>query len=111
MKALLEKHGDFKIVECKLSRWQTTRHKTNLGGRWCTKEYLQRECHYTKPMIENSFKHAKAKGLWRKNEVHGEEEAKLVIDDGFSHENENGEGTNFEASGEIEAGFCSTWVL
>lgn len=63
--------------------------------------------HYTKDMIDNSFHHAKAQGLHRKNPVHGEEEARLVLDDTFSNKNEKGETTNLSSKGTFED---SGWV-
>lgn len=42
-------------------------------------------------MIDSSFSWAEARGLTRKNEVHGEDEAKLILDDGFSVVMEEGE--------------------
>lgn len=102
MRDLLKKHGDFKPVEIQLKKWKQTEHETNLGGRWCTKFYLENHCFYTKPMIENSFSHAKAKGLWRRNPVHGEEEAKLVLDDTFNKKNTHGEREEQSGSGHVE---------
>ena len=51
-------------------------------------------------MIENSWKWAASRNLLRKNGVHGEEEAKLVISETFDSRNENGE--LMEWSGEAE---------
>ena len=51
-------------------------------------------------MIENSWKWAASRNLLRKNGVHGEEEAKLIISETFDSRNENGE--LMEWSGEAE---------
>ena len=58
--------------------------------------------HYTKDMIDNSFAHARSQGLFRKNAVHGEEEARLVLDDTFNNKNEKGENTNLSSHGTFE---------
>ena len=94
--------GNFKMVELKIARWSQTVHSTNIGGRWCTKKYLAEVMHYTKDMIDNSFNHAKTQGLYRKNAVHGEEEARLVLDDTFNNKNEKGEATNLSSNGTFE---------
>ena len=51
-------------------------------------------------MIENSWKWAASRNLLRKNGVHGEEEAKLIISETFDSKNETGE--LMEWSGEAE---------
>ena len=53
-------------------------------------------------MIDNSFNHAKTQGLYSKNAVHGEEEARLVLDDTFNNKNEKGEATNLSSNGTFE---------
>ena len=53
-------------------------------------------------MADRSFAWAKARGLVRDNTVHGEEEARLVLEDSFANENEKGEMTNQQASGLVE---------
>lgn len=42
-------------------------------------------------MADNAFEYAAKNGLIRTNEVHGEQEAKLVLEDAFSHEQLEGE--------------------
>lgn len=104
MRALLQKHGDFKQVELKLARWEQKKHTDNLGGRWVTKRYLEEVCMYTATMIKNSFEYAKAQGLHRINPVHKEEEAKLVLEESFSQQCERGENRTLECGGTLEAG-------
>jgi len=41
-------------------------------------------------MADNAFKWAKAKGLWRTNECHGEEEAKLILQESFNVNKQQG---------------------
>ena len=53
-------------------------------------------------MIERSWKWAHEQKLIRKNPVHGEEEAKLVLEDFFSSSVELGESTNATADGAFE---------
>lgn len=42
-------------------------------------------------MADSSFAWAKARGLTRTNPTHGEEEAKLVLDDWFENKSEKGQ--------------------
>ena len=53
-------------------------------------------------MADKSFAWAKARGLVRDNTVHGEEEAKLVLEDSFANNNEKGEMTGLRADGLVE---------
>ena len=53
-------------------------------------------------MADKSFAWAKAHGLTRDNKVHGEEEAKLVLEDAFANENERGEMTSMKGDGVVE---------
>ncbi|CAK9078897.1 Uncharacterized protein SCF082_LOCUS37667 [Durusdinium trenchii] len=53
-------------------------------------------------MIEKSFSWAKARGLTRDNPVHGEEEARLVLEDGFQHDDERGEMRHLKGEGHLE---------
>lgn len=52
-------------------------------------------------MIEKSFSWAKARGLTRDNPVHGEEEARLVLEDGFQHDDERGEMRHLKGEGHL----------
>ena len=103
MRELLDKHGSFKEVELKLQRWKKNTHVDGKAGRWVTRKYLEEKYLYSKTMIDNSFNHARAKGLVRINPVHKEEEARLVLDETFNQEREIGECSAFEASGMVEA--------
>lgn len=53
-------------------------------------------------MIDNSWAWATARGLVRKNAVHGEEEARLVLEDWFDGRNERGTEQRGEASVQVE---------
>ena len=53
-------------------------------------------------MAENSFAWARARGLVRVNEVHGMEEAKLVLEETFSSELKSGTRTRISGNGEVE---------
>ena len=53
-------------------------------------------------MIERSFQWAAERGLTRKNPIHGEDEARLILEDFFSNTNERGESANAVAQGEVE---------
>ena len=45
-------------------------------------------------MADNAFEYASKHNLIRTNEVHQEQEAKLVLEDGFTHEQIEGEETS-----------------
>lgn len=53
-------------------------------------------------MIDKSWAWAASKKLVRTNPVHGEEEAKLTLEDWFENNNEAGEMRHISASGEFE---------
>ena len=54
-------------------------------------------------MADNAFEWAAERGLTRKNPVHGEEEAKLVLIDGFAFTEEDGEAFHKEGKMTVEA--------
>ena len=53
-------------------------------------------------MIDNAFGWAERNGRLRKNEVHGEEEAKLILDETFNYKDKTGQETNQEANMAVE---------
>ena len=53
-------------------------------------------------MVDNSFAWAAANKKLRRNKVHGEEEARLVLEDWFDSTTEKGEQNTVSASGELE---------
>ena len=53
-------------------------------------------------MIDESFEWAAARGLVRRNPVHKEEEAKLVLKESFSSRNEKGEEYRMMGDAEME---------
>lgn len=53
-------------------------------------------------MAESSFAWAKEKGLIRKNVVHGEEEARLVLSDEFSYSHQSGNEMSATSSFQVE---------
>ena len=53
-------------------------------------------------MADNSFEWAAARGLVRKNAVHGEDEARLVLEESFGAHNERGESHSVTGNGECE---------
>ena len=55
-----------------------------------------------RPMVDKAFVWAEGKGLVRKNAIHGEDEARLVLEDFFGSNNERGEMTHAQAEGEVE---------
>ena len=57
-------------------------------------------------MIEKSFAWAATQGRTRVNEIHGEEEARLILEDYFEDKATKGESLQIEGSGEFEARGC-----
>lgn len=53
-------------------------------------------------MIESAFEWAKARGLWRINPMHKEEEIKIVVDDFFKYTDEVGTETRQSGTMEME---------
>lgn len=53
-------------------------------------------------MVNNAFQWAFAHGKTRRNAVHGQEEARLVLDDWFEAKNEHGQDSSMTATAEIE---------
>ena len=53
-------------------------------------------------MADNSFEWAAARGLVRKNAVHDEDEARLVLEESFGAHNERGESHSVTGNGECE---------
>ena len=53
-------------------------------------------------MVESSWRWAASRNLIRKNPVHGEEEAKLVLEESFEAKNQTGEMMNMTGSAECE---------
>ena len=64
----------------------------------------ERERCYFRSMADNSFSWAAERGLTRVNEVHKMEEAKLVLEEFF--ENETEQGTSREMSGSATVEDC-----
>ena len=53
-------------------------------------------------MIDRSFSWAESRKLTRTNPVHGEEEAKLILEENFAHEDEHGEMERQQGSADLE---------
>ena len=90
----METHGDFKTVELQISRWNKSTNNAGNKGRWVTKSYLKDHEKYSQLLD--------CKRLVRKNPVHGEDEARLVLEDFFSNNTERGEMTHVQAQGDVE---------
>ena len=56
-------------------------------------------------MVEKSWRWATARGRIRTNEMHGVEEAKLVLEENFAENTETGEMNHLESNGLFEARF------
>ena len=64
-----------------------------------------------RPMIEKSWQWAKSRSLVRSNAVHGEEEAKLILEDYFHNSNERGELQQVQGQAEVEDPIASSIAL
>ena len=53
-------------------------------------------------MIDNAWSWAERNGRIRKNEVHGEEKAKLILDETFNYKDKTGQETNQEVNMAVE---------
>ena len=62
-------------------------------------------------MIERSWRWAKSRSLVRTNAVHGEEEAKLILEDFFENSNENGELQQVKGQAKVEDPIASSIAL
>ena len=60
-------------------------------------------------MVDSSWRWAAARNLVRKNLVHGEEEAKLVLEESFDSKNESGEMMTMTGSAECEDMGCTLY--
>ncbi|CAE7331084.1 CML24 [Symbiodinium necroappetens] len=78
-------------------------------GGYYTKAYLTNNCHWTKPMVEKAWQWAHKNNCLRKNEIHGEEEALLVLSD--SYELLDQEGQELSMAGTIEMEDDSGFLL
>eukprot|EP00439_Symbiodinium_sp_Y106_P053480 s50_g7.t1 len=72
-------------------------------GRYVTKAYLSGECHWSRPMIEKAWAWAHQHKCLRKNEIHGEEEAKLILSEEYDLLDEEGQEIGMSGSIEMEA--------
>lgn len=64
-------------------------------------------------MADNAFAWAERHGKLRTNEVHGEVEAKLILDDSFSYKDKQGQETSQEKAMSIEdwGSICFWWLI
>ena len=56
LKQLLIKHGSFKEVEHKISKYNLNKHKDARVGKWVTKAYLIDKCGYMKLLVLQLYK-------------------------------------------------------
>lgn len=99
---MIENDMKFPLVEMALKKTKETSIGQTKVGRWVTKHYLLNVCSWTKTlgvmqclfnrdpssewprkMADKAFEWAGGRKLIRVNEMHGEEEAKLILDDTF----------------------------
>lgn len=90
---MLQNGCDFSLVEVQLQRWSQSTMGQKRSGQWVTKHCLLTTHNWTKKMVEHAWEFAARNQLLRVNEVHGEEEAKLVIEDAFSFDRSENERT------------------
>ena len=114
---MIKNNNQFNLVEVELKRTAETKIEQNRAGQWVTKLFLMNHEGYTRTlgsinrasldvsrkMADNSFLWAANHGLTRKNEVHGEEEAKLVLTDSFNWSKTEAERTEERTAMQVEA--------
>lgn len=88
---MLKNNQDFSAVELELKKFKSVTIGQRKAGQWVTKHHLMNTLNWTKKMADNAFEYASKNNLIRTNEIHGESEAKLVLEDAFSHEQREGE--------------------
>jgi len=87
LREMMLKHNmDFSMVEMDLKKSKTVSLAQKRTGQWVTKHYLLTTMAWTKKMADNAFEWASKQNLVRTNEVHQEQEAKLILEEGFSYE-------------------------
>ncbi|CAE7544153.1 unnamed protein product [Symbiodinium sp. CCMP2456] len=97
-------------MEVQVKKWsKSVLGKTRAGG-YYTRSYLATQAGWTKKMVDNAFKWAASHGLIRVNPVHGEEEARLVLNETFQLCDETGQSMDLTGNMEMEddTGFLMT---
>ncbi|CAE7794199.1 unnamed protein product [Symbiodinium sp. KB8] len=100
LRELLKKHGNFKSLEMNLRKFHLKKKILAKRGSYVTKAYLLGHCHW--PMVEKAWVWANEHKVLRKNEVHGEEEAKLILSEDFDLLDEEGQEISMNGSVEME---------
>ncbi|CAE7193221.1 unnamed protein product, partial [Symbiodinium necroappetens] len=100
LRELLKKHGNFKSLEMNLRKFHLKKKILAKRSSYVTKAYLLGHCHW--PMVEKAWVWANEHKVLRKNEVHGEEEAKLILSEDFDLLDEEGQEISMNGSVEME---------
>ncbi|CAE7599833.1 unnamed protein product, partial [Symbiodinium sp. KB8] len=99
---ILKEKGDFKLLEMAVKKVHRKMFGQTKSGGWYTKHYLANQCHWTRQMIAAAWQWASAHGNLRVNEVHKEEEARLVLSDSFELLDESGQEITMSGTLEME---------
>ncbi|CAL1132198.1 unnamed protein product [Cladocopium goreaui] len=99
---MLANNMDFANVELELKRTSKTRFGRRKEGRWVTKHYLVNTMGWTRKMADNGFEYASRHNLLRTSQIHGEQEAKLLLDEAFSFDETHEQSTEQSQRMEIE---------
>ncbi|CAE6962672.1 unnamed protein product, partial [Symbiodinium sp. CCMP2456] len=100
---LLKEKGDFKLLEMAVKKVHRKMFGQTKSGGWYTKHALANQYHWTRHMIAAAWQWASANGNLRVNEVHKEEEARLVLSDNFELLDECGQEIAMTGNIEMEA--------
>ncbi|CAE7666304.1 unnamed protein product [Symbiodinium sp. CCMP2592] len=97
---ILKDKGDFKLLEMAVKKVHRKMFGQTKSGGWYTKHALQNQFHWQ--MIAAAWQWASAHGNLRVNEVHKEEEARLVLSDNFELLDESGQEITMSGTLEME---------
>lgn len=114
LRKLLKEHGSFETMEIHVAKKRRLTDKLNKQGGWYTESFLKKEG-WSKPgthgpvshrfprkMIDNAWAWARAHKRVRTNDVHKEEEIRVVLTDTFEIEDAKMEETTQSGSFEVE---------
>ncbi|CAE7224525.1 unnamed protein product [Symbiodinium sp. CCMP2592] len=89
-------------MEMQLKKTHLKKKQLKRAGGWYTKTYLANVAHWAKSMIEAAWKWAAKTNNLRKNEIHGEEEARLCLTDEFQLLDEEGQEISIQGALELD---------
>ncbi|CAE7223132.1 unnamed protein product, partial [Symbiodinium sp. CCMP2456] len=106
LRELLKTHGNFKALELHVRKTHLSSYGKSKEGQWVTKQFLAQSEHWTPPnpkkMISAAWQWAARTKNLRKNAVHGEEEARLVLTDKFEAQDLTSQETDLRGRIDVE---------